>query len=299
MPPVESIRVSADRTCRFRQIIGSGFRLAVELTTRCNLACAHCFVSHTAATLPFGRLDSVLAQAAQAGCRKVILTGGEPLLHPEILRIVARCRDLGMLADLNSNLILDEGQADELVSAGLREASASLYGRPETHGLLTRSQHAFERTVRGIRLMTERHVTVDVHSALWPDNLRDVDYLADLCCDLGCASLTFFSIIHKHGDATFKIDRSEAMAAIANVRSRAPIPIRAVGFAAACSPGECTMGTAVIGITADLHVKPCLLARQVPEHVVSLHQHDFLAALALVRDAVACGQWQPACTGAT
>ena len=62
-------------------------RLGLELTTRCNLRCRHCLREVPAAPVdfPVPLLDRVLGRAREAYATKsVTLTGGEPLLHPEL-----------------------------------------------------------------------------------------------------------------------------------------------------------------------------------------------------------------------
>jgi MoaA/NifB/PqqE/SkfB family radical SAM enzyme len=295
----QSIRVSADRTCRFRQITGGGFRLAIELTSRCDLACAHCFVGGPEATISYADLERMTRQARLAGCRKVILTGGEPLLHPDLARLVALVTELGMLADLNSNLILlDESLARAMVEAGLQETSVSLYGSPTSHGRLTRNAQAYDKTIRSIRLLRSLDVTVDVHGALWDGNLREAEQLLAICEEMDCASLTFFSILPIEGHRMFALAHEEALATINGLRKRASIPVRSVGLHRPCFE-ECAMGSGVFGITADLRLKPCLLARPLQGRTPSLCAQDLQASLDKVREDVAAGRWSPACVDGT
>lgn len=228
----------------------------------------------------------------------MILTGGEPLLHPDLLHLVALVTELGMLADLNSNLLmLDESKAFALVGAGLREASVSLYGSPTSHGLLTRNTQAYDKTTRAIRLLRSLNVTVDMHGALWEGNLGDAEQLLAVCEELDCASLTFFSIIAVPGNTLFTVSQGNALAVINGLRKHASIPVRSVGFQA-CRLNECTMGSAVFGITADLQLKPCLLARALQGDSIPLQGDDDLqASLARAREGVDAGFWLPACVG--
>jgi MoaA/NifB/PqqE/SkfB family radical SAM enzyme/SAM-dependent methyltransferase len=62
-----------------------------HLTDRCNMACSHCLFASSPGDgreLPLDRVLAIGAEAYGIGCRLFALTGGEPLVHPHIERIV-------------------------------------------------------------------------------------------------------------------------------------------------------------------------------------------------------------------
>ena len=299
VPAVESCRSSIDGTCRFRPIQGSGFRLAVEVTRRCNLRCRHCFVPREDSQPAAGNLIEILKQAARAGCRKVILTGGEPLLRRDLEAIIAACTECGMLVDLNSNLLtLSAARARRLREAGLGEASVSLHGGPTAHDWLCGLDGCFETTIRGIEMLLKEGIPVDVHGALWDASLSQVQSLASLCEDVGVESLTFFLILPPNrahnAEGTFALSLPQAREHIAAARRKVAIPIRTIGLG---SPdfSACVMGEGIFGIDVSLRLTPCLLAggRQEP---LSMQGRTFTAAAEQIRAQRAVGLWAPACT---
>jgi MoaA/NifB/PqqE/SkfB family radical SAM enzyme len=127
---------------------------------------------------------------------KVILTGGEPLLRPDLETIVRACADLDTLVDLNSNLtLLTPERAQRLKDAGIGEVSVSVHGDRAAHDWLSDQAGCYDRTVKGIEMLLALGIPVDVHSALWDGMLAQVLPLADLCQQLGIGSLTFFRIL--------------------------------------------------------------------------------------------------------
>ena len=178
---VESCRSTDDRTCRFRPILGSGFRLAVEVTRRCNLPCRHCFVPRENQEPGLEVLISLLQEAGLSGCRKVLLTGGEPLLRPDLEAIISACARNGMLVDLNSNLLtLDWERARCLQEAGLGEVSVSLHGDRASHDWLCGRPGGYDRTVQAIEILLNLGLPVDVHGALWNGSLPGLPSLVRL-----------------------------------------------------------------------------------------------------------------------
>src|SRR6266508_1075924 len=87
-----------DSSCYFRTSAVAPERKAlVQITERCNLHCAHCFVSAglQGTDIPLARIESdVLPQLLQARVSRLTLTGGEPFAHRELLPIVGLARQV-------------------------------------------------------------------------------------------------------------------------------------------------------------------------------------------------------------
>jgi cyclic pyranopterin phosphate synthase len=108
--------------------------LRISLIDHCNLRCVYCM---PLSGLQFSRFDELLSApeiervarvALDAGFRKIRLTGGEPLLRPDLLEIVERLAALPGLCDLGmtTNGILLSRLARDLVRAGLRRINIHL-----------------------------------------------------------------------------------------------------------------------------------------------------------------------------
>ncbi len=108
--------------------------LRISLTDRCNLRCAYCIPNTAANWIPQENLltadeiISVVKTAASLGVRKIRLTGGEPLIRPDVLEIVQRISEITDIKDigLTTNAILLEKLAKPLVDAGLKRVNISL-----------------------------------------------------------------------------------------------------------------------------------------------------------------------------
>jgi MoaA/NifB/PqqE/SkfB family radical SAM enzyme len=95
---------------------------------RCNLSCAYCneyddYSAPVATDVMHRRLDKL----AELGTTAIIISGGEPLLHPEIEEIIARIRRQGMLAAMISNCyLLTREKIQRLNEAGLEYMQVSI-----------------------------------------------------------------------------------------------------------------------------------------------------------------------------
>ena len=76
-----------------------------ELTYRCNLECVHCYLAGGRSTpeLPTAEVKRLIAEAAEAGCFSLLLTGGEPFVRADFREIYLHAKKLGLLIFLFTN----------------------------------------------------------------------------------------------------------------------------------------------------------------------------------------------------
>lgn len=108
--------------------------LRVSLTDKCNLRCTYCMPSEQMQWLPNAQVLTtaemlrVVRIAVEHGIEEVRLTGGEPLLHPNIVEIVADITALPNAPKLaiTTNAVRLAPLAQQLVDAGLQRFNISL-----------------------------------------------------------------------------------------------------------------------------------------------------------------------------
>ena len=114
---------------------GRGHRdLRVSLTDRCNLRCTYCMPHDFAAWLPSAdllttdELIAIIEVAVSQGIDEIRLTGGEPMLRPDIVEIVSRISSIENAPKLSmtTNGLALAKLAKPLVDAGLRRINISL-----------------------------------------------------------------------------------------------------------------------------------------------------------------------------
>ncbi len=133
-------------------------RVEVELTERCNLRCKFCYNSCTPVTCerPFDILDAVAA----SGALELILTGGEPSLHPEFFKILEHARTLfpRVMVQSNGTSFADPKVFDRLASMRPFCLNFSLHGPEAAHDGLTTIPGSFTRTVRALALAVKANI---------------------------------------------------------------------------------------------------------------------------------------------
>lgn len=109
-------------------------KVYVEPTTRCNLHCPMCvrqYWDEPLADLSWVAYDRLIAGLREMGtCRQMAFWGfGEPLLHPDILRMIAAAHQLGIKTEIITNgFLLDDAMALGLIEAGLDTIVFSIDG---------------------------------------------------------------------------------------------------------------------------------------------------------------------------
>ena len=133
--------------------------LRISVTDRCSLRCVYCMPAGQVAWLPrenlltLDEIMRVVKAGTQLGLSKVRLTGGEPLVRPDIVELVAAISRLDGIDEvsLTTNGMLLEAMAPRLAVAGLRRVNISMDTlQPEKFRQMTRFGN-FDRVWAGIQ----------------------------------------------------------------------------------------------------------------------------------------------------
>ncbi len=169
-------------------MLGSGPVVIWNLIRRCNLACKHCYA--TSADIDFdGELSTeevfaVMDDLKAFGVSVLILSGGEPLLRPDIFEISQRAKDMGFYVGLSTNgTLIDASNIDAIERVGYDYVGVSLDGMRETHDRFRRKQGAFDESINGIRLCGETGIKVGLRFTLTQDNAAELPDLLQLMRD--------------------------------------------------------------------------------------------------------------------
>tara|TARA_B000000460_G_scaffold9392_1_gene6766 strand:- start:1330 stop:2340 length:1011 start_codon:yes stop_codon:yes gene_type:complete len=140
--------------------------LRISVTDRCNFRCRYCMPrerfgeDHTflprRAYLSFEEIEKVVIACRPLGLEKVRITGGEPLLRPDLHDLISRLSSTGVEVALTTNASLLPGQAPRLADAGLDRVTVSLDALdPKIHSQMTDSSIPVEVVLRGIDAAVE------------------------------------------------------------------------------------------------------------------------------------------------
>ena len=175
--------------------------IAWELTRSCNLACVHCRASAERGPFP-GELSTtealkVMDGIAQVGKPVIILTGGEPLLRPDIFDLATYGTEKGfrMVMATNGTLFTEE-TVQRMKASGIQRISISLdVPSSETHDAFRKVKGSFEGSLRGIEMAKQGGLDFQINTTITQINLHLVPDILRLAVDLGAVALHIFLLV--------------------------------------------------------------------------------------------------------
>jgi len=152
--------------------------LMLEVTDRCNLTCRHCYLGDgSGRELELSTIRGVLDELGQMGGLRLILTGGEPLLHPRFseINMMAGGRSFRSILVTNATLI-DDRTAEAL---RFNEVQVSLDGMEKGHDYI-RGAGSFKKALRGMDSLRRAGKALSVATMVHRENMDELDRLESL-----------------------------------------------------------------------------------------------------------------------
>jgi sulfatase maturation enzyme AslB (radical SAM superfamily) len=152
--------------------------LEFQITDRCNLRCRHCYVGDGLhQDLPFEKIFKVLKEFEETQGLRLLLSGGEPLLHPHFWKINEMMRDYAFRSILLSNgTLITKETAKKL---RVHEVQVSLDGMKKGHESI-RGEGTFEKVIQAVDHLQEANIRVSVATMIHRKNLNEFAELASL-----------------------------------------------------------------------------------------------------------------------
>ena len=181
----------------------TAYSVSWNLTQRCNLECAHCYMSAHAGADTRGELTT-------AECRRVIeeialvnpnvfliLTGGEPLLRRDIWDVAGYAAEKKFTTVFGTNgVLLREREARLMRQHGVLGASISLDSTDRAkHDGFRRLPGAWDAAVRATRVLGDEGLDFSLHMSVTDWNVKEVPAMIDLARNLGAKVLNFFFLV--------------------------------------------------------------------------------------------------------
>jgi heme d1 biosynthesis radical SAM protein NirJ len=159
-----------------------------NLIRRCNLSCKHCYSvsadKHFPNELSTDKIIDTMGDLKQFGVPVLILSGGEPLMHPDIFEISARAKDLGFYVGLSTNgVLINTDNIQKIADANYNYVGISIDGMRETHDKFRRMQGAFDGAMNGIHLCQDYGIKVGLRFTMTQDNFAELPDLLQLLED--------------------------------------------------------------------------------------------------------------------
>ncbi len=173
-----------------------------EVTYRCNESCVHCFnpgASHVDGQraqrktneLKAAEWRAMLQEMKEIGVFRLLLTGGEVLLHKEIFDIIGEARTHGFAVTIFTNgTLLDEAKLSRLKLLYPHRVELSLYSPiAENHDAVTHLPGSFDKTIASVKQLVASGITVALKMCVMRETIHDIPTFYQICEGLGCEAM--------------------------------------------------------------------------------------------------------------
>jgi len=173
-----------------------------ETTAACNLRCSHCRRIDVLDELSPDELSTqeaerLVDELSGWGRTILVLSGGEPLLRPDIFHLLSYAGERGLVVALATNgTLIDQELARRIRESGVDRVSVSLDGADElTHDAFRRLPGSFRSALAGIRALGSEGVPFQINVTVARHNADQLDGMVSLAKELGAVALHLFLLV--------------------------------------------------------------------------------------------------------
>jgi radical SAM protein with 4Fe4S-binding SPASM domain len=158
--------------------------ILIHITLVCNLKCLHCYLDKSEKQhMEPDLFVSAVKQLDQMQGLKILISGGEPLLHPQLFEMLEAIKRIRLRKMLLSNGVLITESIAQRLQHLVQEVQVSLDGI-DSHNRFRNSPNALEKTVQAIKNMNAVGLDVSVATMIHAQNLDELDELEKLLKEL-------------------------------------------------------------------------------------------------------------------
>ncbi len=177
--------------------------IAWNLTRRCNLACAHCYIAagswHAARSeLSTERCHEILDQLLAVNPNPMlILTGGEPLLRDDLEELARHASDAGATVVVGTNgTRLTDDRIHSLMEAGVTGVAVSIDSLdPVYHDRFRHGDGALQDTLDAIDRLREHRLDFVIQTSLTRGNRAELPRLVEWAAEKGAVSFNLYFLV--------------------------------------------------------------------------------------------------------
>lgn len=156
----------------------------MEITDKCSLQCLHCSSNSSPAAkqeLKLEEIRRIIDDFKDLGGKVLEISGGEPLLHKDVCKVIGYGKAKGLQTRLYTNGIYLNDAFKEFVRIGLDRVLLGLYGAsPAVHDSITGQKGSFSKTIKAIENLRQKGIYVGIHFVPTKINYCEIESLAKM-----------------------------------------------------------------------------------------------------------------------
>ena len=175
--------------------------IAWEITRSCNLSCVHCRAAAEFGAyegeLTLDEIKTTVDDIVTISNPIIILTGGEPLMRPDIWEIVDYCHEKGAMPVIGTNAtLITEDIAAKMAEHKIPRISVSVdFPTAEGHDTFRAQPGCFDQTIEGIKIAKRHGIGVQINTTVTTRNAEYIDEIHDLAESLGVDAFHIFMLV--------------------------------------------------------------------------------------------------------
>lgn len=177
--------------------------VAWNLTRRCNLECAHCYISAGPRETAVGELDTraclrIVREILDVNpAPLIILSGGEPLLRDDLTTIAAAAVAGGATVVVGTNgTLLDDARITALKDAGVRGVAVSVDSlRPAYHDNFRHGKGALADTMAALERLRTHHIDFIIQTTATKGNRAELADIVEWSAQQGAVAFNCYFLV--------------------------------------------------------------------------------------------------------
>ncbi len=180
---------------------GFGPVVVWNATKTCNLECVHCYadaeIKRFAGELSTEEAQHMIEDLAAFNVPALLISGGEPLVRPDILDLADYATSLGVRVTFSTNgTLINKEKAARLKKIGVTYVGISIDGGEERHDRFRGRIGAYRDAIRGIRNCRDAGIRVGVRCTVTQENLGELGEIFRIVEDEGIGRLCIYHLVY-------------------------------------------------------------------------------------------------------
>jgi radical SAM protein with 4Fe4S-binding SPASM domain len=179
----------------------SGPVVVWNATKTCNLECVHCYadaeIRKFSGELTTAEAETMIRDLASMKVPALLISGGEPLVRPDVLDLAELAMSLGVRVTFSTNgTLIDAKKAQRIAKIGVAYVGISIDGGEERHDRFRGKKGAFRDAIRGIRNCRDAGIRVGVRFTVTKDNVGEIDDVFRTVENEGIGRLCLYHLVY-------------------------------------------------------------------------------------------------------
>ncbi|MDI6840102.1 MAG: radical SAM protein [bacterium] len=178
--------------------------LEIAITSHCNFRCKHCYITDFNLDIPFIKIVDIFDEFTRLKGLYIRLTGGEPFLYPDFLKIVSEARKRGLYVTVYSNgSLITNSIVKELKKLSVLSYVLSFYGASaSTYEAVTGVADGYVCAIKSLETLFENNCHVTVNIPITNNNVQDMDKMVQILSRFPLTNVNFNPLMFNRHDGS-------------------------------------------------------------------------------------------------